>query len=58
MERDLTSDIIAERNLIKFFIEGARGAGTKSGPAGGAFFDPISFKLRDVHSTALPDFGE
>jgi hypothetical protein len=39
---------VQERNSLKFFIEGARAQGTKTGPAGFAFFDPITFKLRDV----------
>jgi len=49
MERDKMAANILDRNSLKFYVEGARAQGTKTGPAGSAFFDPITFKLRDVH---------
>jgi len=48
LERNKMAANVQERNSLKFFIEGARAQGTKTGPAGFAFFDPITFKLRDV----------
>jgi len=50
MERDKMAANILDRNSLKFFVEGARAQGTKTGPAGSAFFDPITFKLRDVRT--------
>lgn len=58
LERNVKAENINDRNVIKFTIEGARLAGSTTGPAGGAYFDPGTFKLRDViaqDSIRLPE---
>lgn len=48
MERDIKAAGVSERNLTKFMVEKARLQGSRTGPAGAAFFDPVSFTLRDL----------
>lgn len=48
MNRDLKAQHISEKNLIHFWVEKSRGQGTTTGDSGKAFFDPISFRLRNI----------
>lgn len=48
IDRDKLAPTVAERNVVRFMVEGARTKGTTMGPAGTAFFDPETYKLRDL----------
>lgn len=55
MQRNITSSILQESNRIDFMIEKARVQGTRGGPAGSAFYDPVSYRLMDMaYDTSLP----
>lgn len=54
MVRDLVSEDEEERNTIKFFIEKARTAGAKTGPAGSALFDEVSNTLKERVAIPAP----
>jgi replicative DNA helicase len=59
IDRDKLAPTVGERNVVRFMVEGARTKGTTMGPAGEAFFDPETFKLRDLTDQDLmePNFG-
>lgn len=46
--RDITAASVSVKNTNHFMVEKKRTEGADTGPAGSAFFDPITFKLRDV----------
>lgn len=54
MERNIRSGVLSESNRIDFMIEKARIQGTRGGPAGSAFYDPISYRLLDMTEADLP----
>lgn len=48
IDRNKLAETVAERNVVKFMVEGSRAKGTTMGPAGVAFFDPETFRLREM----------